>query len=299
MSAYVSDYPPVMCYIEVFRKPSLTNPSSLLPFFLRTKHIITPIVETTAIRFRYTFLDFSDQDERRRRRRPDRDGRGTVQSDRADAAGAAGARPFRPVVPCRGRGSGAAGVRVAGHAAGRAVLRAQRLPAVRQHGRAGHQRPDEPVQGPRAGREHGPRVGHAAPDAARVRHVQRPGRGSAAPGGRRAAAAAPRVLRVQLPDAGHVDIHAVLHARPRAHGRARRHRGRVPHDRQQPVDTGAAGRLQRVRRLGRGVRGRGAYGVRQRVRLGAVRLLPDHHVLRAQRSAPYHVGRVREARRRR
>lgn len=176
-----------------------------------------------------------------------------------------------------------------------AVLRAQRPAAVRVHGRRDHIRNDVRVQRLRAGDQLGPVVVGAGRGRLRLHQVRRPRPVRAPPVPGHAVRAAPVVRRPQLRHADRVDRAAVFRRRVHPHHQPGRHRHPVPHHHPQHAVPRPVVRVQLPSRLDAHLRHRGVRVHRQRVHMVDFRLLPGHHVFRAQRPVPYHVHRLRDA----
>lgn len=129
----------------------------------------------------------------------------------------------------------------------------------------------------------------------RVHPVRAPRPVRAAPVPGHAVRVSPDVRCAQLRHVDRVDRVAVLRRRVHGRGQPGRHRHPVPHHHPQHAVPRPVGRVQLTSRLGAHLRHRGVRVHRQRVHMVAVRLLRGHHVFRAQRSVPRHVGRLRYA----
>lgn len=145
---------------------------------------------------------------------------------------------------------------------------------------------------PRCGLERGPDAGNAGSGPVHVRVVLPPQPGRAVPMRPHAVVTAPRIRRGQLLHADPLDRITVLHEGSRADHRPGQHRSTVPNNHQQPVDPDTRVRVQPACCLDARQLGRGVHDHHQRVLLDAVRLLPGHHVFRAQHAVQHACGQL-------
>lgn len=178
----------------------------------------------------------------------------------------------------------------------RTVLRAERPAAFLEHGPAGSLRPGMSVKGTGVGESRGSDMVHVGPGRVRIRVVRRAEPSRAGPVQEHGVADTPDVHRLQLFHAGHLDHLPVLHGRPLVRHKPGRHNQQLPVDHQQLVDPRVRFRVQPAGRLDPGLHDGIVHFGHERFLLDDIRLLSGHYVLRAKRTVPNDISRVRDGR---